>query len=700
MPRSTYKILIAEDEDGIRSSVERLLRLEGYELVACANGQSALTQAVQYPPDVLVTDIHMPGMDGFALLDAVRAHPSLSDCVVIMLTAAEDRANMRRGMTSGADDYITKPFRREELLESIAAQLKKREQLRSARDHELALVRSEAEERLRREFVAQLSSATGQAGSRHGVAADVALAQAALTGELSLQEASVLFSDIRNFTTAAEKLMVTEVAHILSAYFERACDCVQRHGGHHLKVMGDGLMVVFDDASLTLGTVAHARRAMLAGLELAVAAAEFQDWLNIWYHDRGLPPFAIGIGVHTGEVMFGRLGSVINSEITPLGDAVNTAARLEALSKQLGWTLVVSDYALASAGSGFEIGDRQTLTVKGRSATVSVCEVLGVQSRGLVDIALDGPDAVQEEHIRQAIRRNSEITARAVKGALNESLADLAAMPATVGLTKRFKTYQILRKIGQGGMSEVYLAQDERRAGLIVVKLMRTHAQVEMSMLRRFIQEYAVLSSMDHPNIARIYDQGFTDDFAYIAMEYFEGGSLHARIQSGLRPAQVLLVMLQVTAALSALHGQALVHRDLKPENLMYRANGELVLADFGVVKRLNVPNDEFIKTRHGEIIGTPYYLSPEQAANRTVTAQTDFYSLGVMLYEMLTGQRPYIADSVEVLIARHLYAAIPVLPAVHISFQRILNRLMAKRAEDRFQTAEDLLMALSAVVV
>jgi serine/threonine-protein kinase PpkA len=124
------RILIAEDEDGIRNSVERLLRLEGYEVIACANGQVALAQAELHLPQVLVTDIHMPEMDGFALLDAIRARSALADCSVIMLTAAEDRANMRRGMTTGADDYITKPFRREELLDSICAQLKKREQVR------------------------------------------------------------------------------------------------------------------------------------------------------------------------------------------------------------------------------------------------------------------------------------------------------------------------------------------------------------------------------------------------------------------------------------------------------------------------------------------------------------------------------------------------------------------------------------------
>jgi serine/threonine-protein kinase PpkA len=440
------RILIAEDDDGIRASVERLLRLEGYEVVGCANGSLAMAAALSFAPQVLVTDVHMPIMDGFDLLKAVRGEPTLDDCAVIMLTAAEDRANMRRGMTSGADDYITKPFRREELLESISVQLKKRELVRAQHERDVAQARSEAQVRLRREFVAELAAATNHAGMLESMA----------VGEVSARNATVLFSDIRNFTTAAEKLQVTEVAHILGAYFERACNCVQRHGGHHLKLMGDGLMAVFDDASPASSAAltppaSPARRAILAGIDLAVGADEFQQWLTTRYSDRGLPAFAIGVGIHSGEVLFGRLGSSTASEVTPLGDAVNTAARLEGLSKQLGWTLVVSQVCTDLAGLGFDIGRRETMPLKGRSANVSVCEVKGVNNREPVEQRLDAPNAAAEERIRQAIRRNSEVTSLAVKDALNFSMTQLNKQSEEAVIGKRFETYRNPRKIGQGG---------------------------------------------------------------------------------------------------------------------------------------------------------------------------------------------------------------------------------------------------------
>jgi len=123
------RLLVAEDEAGIRNSLEQLLRLEGYDVTTCADGQQALKLAELRRPDVVITDVHMPVMDGFDLLSAIRFRPDLSTCVVIMLTAAEDRANVRQGMTLGADDYITKPFTRDELLTAIRTQLDKRQAL-------------------------------------------------------------------------------------------------------------------------------------------------------------------------------------------------------------------------------------------------------------------------------------------------------------------------------------------------------------------------------------------------------------------------------------------------------------------------------------------------------------------------------------------------------------------------------------------
>ena len=671
-------VLVVEDDDAIRSNIVRLLKLEGYGIVSANNGAQALERARQVRPDVVISDVSMPEMDGFQLLEAIRADRDLAPIPLMLLTALDDRASMRRGMTAGADDYLAKPFTRDELLEALGGLLRKKGRIEDSIESAVSV----REEHLRRAFTESLG----------GRAMPDKFGLEAPAGAVADQviEATVLFSDIRNFTSLAEKLNSSEVAELLTEYFERTCDPVLKNGGRHLKFIGDGLMAVFADSMSGGSPLPAARRAVSAALAMALATHEFRSWLARRFADRGLPPFAIGVGLHAGEVTICRLGTIQNKETTPIGDTVNVAARLESASKELGWTVVASSVALRQAGEGVQTGGMTSLAVRGKNAFVDVAEIMGLVTN--LEDKRHGMATLTERaaEVRAAVEINSEITARAVKGALKSKLSALKDHRFEPGDEPlRLRGYRLVRKIGAGGMTEVYLALREEDGLPVVLKVLDASGKAASEHLSRFIQEYTLLSRISHPHVIRIYDQGFTDDHAYIAMEYFQRGDLRAELDAGMSQQRVVTVVTEVAQALAVIHERGIIHRDLKPENIMLRDDGSTALADFGIAKSLlQAENLDLTQTRHGDVVGTPYYLSPEQASGRQITPQSDLYSLGVMMWEMLAGRRPYKAETLDMLLALHLTAPTPELPMEHVALQPIVNRLMAKAPSGRYASA------------
>lgn len=679
-----HVILIVEDDDAIRSNISRLLTLEGFEAVSAADGRSGLAHARARTPDLIISDVNMPDMDGFELLAAVRADSALATTPFMLLTALDDRNSMRRGMTAGADDYLSKPFTRTELLEAVNAQLRKKNLV----DARIATGLAALETRLRTAF-----------GSDIGGRQPEAFAVEAPHDSDGAQviNATVLVSSIRNFTSLAEKLEATEVSQLLTEYFERSCQPVLKNSGRHLKFVGDGLMAVFAN-TLSGSPLPAQRRAISAALAMALAAHEFRDWLAQRFAARGLPPFAIGIGLHSGEITLCRMGPPGSPDLMPVGDTVSLAARLEAVTRERGWTVLASRAVLDEAGSGIEVGTRDTLAVPGKNLTLDVLEITGMVTG--MDDKIHGMASLTERaaEISAAVRTNSDITARAVKDALQSKLAALKEQrfePDTEPV--RLKGYRVTRKIGSGGMTEVYLAERETDGLPIVLKILDSRGKDASEHLVRFIQEYALLSQIDHPHVIRIHDQGFSDEHAYIAMEYFECGDLRTVFGPGMTRARALEIGRQLAQALAAIHSHGIVHRDIKPENVMLRSDGSVALADFGIAKSmLQAASLGFTQTRHGDVVGTPFYMSPEQVIGKSVTVRSDLYSLGIMLFEMLNGKRPYMAESLELLLAKHLHADTPALPPVHADLQPIINRLMAKNPDARYASAEALLADLN----
>jgi serine/threonine protein kinase len=211
----------------------------------------------------------------------------------------------------------------------------------------------------------------------------------------------------------------------------------------------------------------------------------------------------------------------------------------------------------------------------------------------------------------------------------------------------------------------------------------------------RFLQEYEVIARVRHANVVRIFDLGVADDHAYIAMEYLAAGSLGERLQKALAPETAAEYLRQIAGALAAIHEAGILHRDLKPANIMFRSDASLALIDFGLAKQMRL---HAAITGTGQIFGTPYYMSPEQGHAEPTDERSDLYSLGCILYEMLTGDRPFTATSPMGVIYRHAHAPRPRVSRALTHFQPVLDRLLAVDRFERYQSARELLAALDAL--
>ncbi|MCZ6716140.1 MAG: protein kinase [Gammaproteobacteria bacterium] len=255
----------------------------------------------------------------------------------------------------------------------------------------------------------------------------------------------------------------------------------------------------------------------------------------------------------------------------------------------------------------------------------------------------------------------------------------------------KIRGHRFVRELGSGGISSVYLAEAEKEKKPVVLKVFRLVPDVAeaQSSFDRFIQEYEVISRIENPNIVRIFDLGVADDHAYITMEYFKEGSLRAKMEQSLPVTAVLEYLRQIAGALMAIHEVGILHRDLKPANVMLREDQSIALIDFGLAKQMTL--DQEI-TGSGEIFGTPYYMSPEQGHAGQVDERSDIYSLGVMVFEMLSGEKPFTADTPMAVIYKHSNTPLPRLSEALAEFQELLDRMLAKNPHDRFQSVEDLL--------
>ena len=270
---------------------------------------------------------------------------------------------------------------------------------------------------------------------------------------------------------------------------------------------------------------------------------------------------------------------------------------------------------------------------------------------------------------------------------------------------KTLGNYEVIERVGRGGMAEVYKGYHPKLDRHVAIKILHGFLAEGEDFLARFEREAKAVASLRHENIIQIHDFDVQDENYYMVMEYVDGDTLTEKLQklsktkSKMPLDEVLSITKQVAKALAHAHKQGIIYRDLKPSNILIAKNGQTFLTDFGIAKIASTT--QFTST--GALIGTPAYMSPELCKGIDLTPVSDLYSLGIIIYEMLTGEIPYDSETPLSILQKHITEPIPSLYEHRVdlpaAFEKIISTALAKEPEDRYQTADEISKALAQAI-
>jgi len=490
-------------------------------------------------------------------------------------------------------------------------------------------------------------------------------------------DATVVSVLIRDFIHLTERLSSSSLTGLMSDYYEKVCFQVSQQHGVLTSISNHSMVVTFAEVK---GEDTHARRALRCALAIAMIAYQTRFWIRQAFPEQGLDKFGVGIGIHSGELILAEFGLPPQVQMVANGHAVSIASLLSVKSKELDWNVVCSERSLEAAGQGVQTRRRALIGAEWLKNPVSVAEVVVVR---------DGEEVVAETAPGKMLDTTLEFERGSRSGRFPkfDEAAHAAAENACSIDFPQIPGYRCLRPIGQGGMSRVFLVERLRDGAHLALKFADGSVSEDSDVLYRFVEEYGLLEQVHHPNVLQIFDQGVTDDVLFIVMEYLAGGTLkHLIGDEGMEPERAWNVLCEMVHALVEVHRMGIIHRDIKPENILLRNDGTAVLGDFGVARRV-------YKVRHCDqmeyIVGTPYFMSPEQALGEDEDERTDIYSMGAVFFNMLTGEKPYKGKTLEEIVQQHLHAPVPKLPARFRHLQFFLDRMMSKDKEDRYSAAE-----------
>jgi CheY-like chemotaxis protein len=366
-------IVVMEDDSSTRVLVSAVLRKEGYDVMAAEDGAQGLALIREHLPDLIISDVQMPVLDGFGVLQAVRSEEATATTPIILLTSLADRSNMRYGMTTGADDYLTKPFMPQELRDAVNAQLTKLVRVEAVQSQAVERAVAEAlaaqqekitrlyEKRMAKELSAQWPEAGQVEGNeRHA-------------------SATVLYADMRDYGTWSQRLAPSELGDLVTQFYSSVGDTVHLFGARHMQFVGDGMLCVFVDSADT-HSVNHSLRAAKAAMGLQDGCKRLDAFVAQKFGDRALPSFRLDVILHSGPVMFTRLDGLFAAatQATPVGEPVSTALNFFWSRDLPGWSVTASVQASQLLRNSVRTGRRALVQVPGRQGGLDVMELLGL----------------------------------------------------------------------------------------------------------------------------------------------------------------------------------------------------------------------------------------------------------------------------------------------------------------------------------
>lgn len=367
-------IVLMEDDVGTRTLIASVLRKDGHEVLEADDGAQGLGHVETRLPDLVISDVQMPELNGFQVVASMRANPLFAATPIILLTSLQERAHMRIGMTAGADDFITKPFRPSELRDAVQAQLARRAGLAQAQQ----VVVDRAVRRALEEQRHQLAKLYEQRLARE-------LSERWPASEPDAQDeiwphATVLFADMPAWPVIAERLPPQALADLIKRFYSNANDTAHLFGAHHMQFVGEGLLLVFVDQSDT-HTVSHGLRAVRAALGLVEAGRGMQQLLLTAHAGQGLPRLTAHVGLNAGPVTLTRLQDPLHGsppQLLPVGDTVSVALQLQRQAAELHWPVAASANVLRLVSDVVQVDRRVLLNLPGRAAALELVEVSGL----------------------------------------------------------------------------------------------------------------------------------------------------------------------------------------------------------------------------------------------------------------------------------------------------------------------------------